>query len=340
MRDRRAVQPRTHGNTVARELLRQQLAVHIPAADGQHCRLTRRIRRCEDLQPRLRAQLRRQALREPPLPPLDIFDALHRQIPDPGEQARNAGDVVRSGLEPVGQFLRHILQHALRAGAAAQQGLWLRKAQQDARALRAEQALMPRHGHKRCTERRRVERDTAGRLRGIHDQWDACSGAKFRDPPHGQQIAEHVRHHRAHDRLRARQRTPEGADRRLWLEERTLRHAHLRAQRMEWARDGVVLVAGDHDRITGRYERVDRDIERVRRVHGEHDALRLRNVKQLRRRFSAGKHRVGRAHGGAVAAAAGTRHRAHGHGRRAHYRRRLEQTRSRRVQIDHTVTSW
>ena len=82
------------------------------------------------------------------------------------------------------------------------------------------------------------------------------------------------------------------------------------------------------------------NIQAVRRVHGEHDALRLRNVKQLRRRFSAGKHRVGRAHGGAVAAAAGTRHRAHGHGRRAHYRRRLEQTRSRRVQIDHTVTSW
>ena len=199
---------------------------------------------------------------------------------------------------------------------------------------------MPRHGHERRTECRRVERDTAGRLRGIHDQWDARSGAKFRDVPHGQQIAEHIRHHRAHGRLRARQRAPEGADRRLRLEERALRHAHLRTQRMERARDGIMLIARDHDRIAGRYERVDRDIERVRRVHGEHDALRLRNVKQLRRRFSAGKHRVGRAHGCAVAAAAGTRHCAHGHGRRAHYRRRFEQARSRRVQIDHTVTSW
>ena len=59
-------------------------------------------------------------MRKPPLPPLDISDALRRQIADPGEQARNAGDVVRSGLEPVGQFLGHILQHALRAGTAAQ----------------------------------------------------------------------------------------------------------------------------------------------------------------------------------------------------------------------------
>ena len=138
----------------------------------------------------------------------------------------------------------------------------------------------------------------------------------------------------------ARQRAAESADRRLRLEERALRHAHLRTQRMERARDGIMLIARDHDRIAGRYERADRDIERVRRVHGEHDALRLRNVKQLRRRFSAGKHRVGRAHGCAVAAAAGTRHCAHGHGRRAHYRRRLEQARSRRVQINHTVTSW
>ena len=199
---------------------------------------------------------------------------------------------------------------------------------------------MPWHGHERRTECRRVERDTAGRLRGIHDQWDARCGAKFRDLPHRQQIAEHVRHHRAHGRLRARQRAPEGADRRLRLEERALRHAHLRAQCMERARDGIVLVTRDHDRIAGRYERVNRDIERMRRIHGEHNALRLRNMKQFRRRFSAGKHRIGRAHGGAVAAAAGTRHRAHGHGRRTHHRRRLEQTRSRRVQIDHTVTSW
>ena len=247
---------------------------------------------------------------------------------------------MRPGLEPVGQFLGHILQHALRTSAAAQQGLRLRKAQQDARALRAEQPLMPRHGYERRAEFRRVEFHTAGCLRGIHDQWDACSGAKFRDLPHGQQIAEHVRHHRAHDRFCARQRTPEGADRRLRLEERALRHAHLRTKRMERARDGVMLIARDHDRIAGRYERVDRDIEGMRRIQGEHDALRLRNMKQLRRRFSAGKHRVGRAHGCAVAAAAGTRHCAHGHGRRAHYRLRLEQARSRRVQIDHTVTSW
>ena len=247
---------------------------------------------------------------------------------------------MRSGLEPVGQLLRHILQHALRAGAAAQQGLRLRKAQQDARALRAKQALMPRHGHKRRAERRRVKRHTAGRLRGIHDQWDARGGAKFRDLPHRQQIAEHIRHHRAHGRLRTRQRAPEGADRCLGVEERTFRHAHLRAQRMERARDGVVLVAGDHDRITGRYERVDCNVECVRRIHGEHDTLRLRNMKQLRRCFSAGKHRIGRTHGGAVAAAAGTCHRAHGHGRRTRHRRRLEQARRRRVQIDHTVTSW
>ena len=78
VRDRRAVQPRTHGDAVARKLLRQQFAVHIPAADGQHRRLARRIRRRKHLQPGLRAQLRRQALREPPLPPLDMLDALRR----------------------------------------------------------------------------------------------------------------------------------------------------------------------------------------------------------------------------------------------------------------------
>ena len=78
MRDRRAVQPRTHGDAVARKLLRQQFAVHIPAADGQHRRLARRIRRRKHLQPGLRAQLRHQALREPQLPPLDMLDALRR----------------------------------------------------------------------------------------------------------------------------------------------------------------------------------------------------------------------------------------------------------------------
>ena len=44
VRDRRTVQPRAHGNAAVRKRLCQRLAVHIAAANGQHRRLTGRVR--------------------------------------------------------------------------------------------------------------------------------------------------------------------------------------------------------------------------------------------------------------------------------------------------------
>ena len=80
------------------------------------------------------------------------------------------------------------------------------------------------------TERGRVQCDAAGRLRCVHDQWDACRCAELRDLLHRQQIAEHVRHHRAHGRPRTRQGAPESIDRRRRIEQRARRNAHLRSQ--------------------------------------------------------------------------------------------------------------
>ena len=44
VRDRCTVQPRAHGNTAVRKRLCQRFAVHIAAANGQHRRLTGRVR--------------------------------------------------------------------------------------------------------------------------------------------------------------------------------------------------------------------------------------------------------------------------------------------------------
>lgn len=113
VRDRRTVQPRAHGNAAVRKRLCQRLAVHIAAADRQHRRLAGCIRRRKHFQPCLPAQALAQILRKSSLPPGDIVHALRGHVADTRQQARDAGDIVRARLKPVGQLFRHGLEHAL-----------------------------------------------------------------------------------------------------------------------------------------------------------------------------------------------------------------------------------
>ena len=89
-----------------------------------------------------------------------------------GEQAGNAADIVRPGLQAVGQVRRHGLHTAVGAGAAIEQRLALLPAEQKSRSLGTEQALVSGHGDKGCAPACQIHRQHSSRLRGVHDQRD------------------------------------------------------------------------------------------------------------------------------------------------------------------------
>ena len=112
----------------------------------------------------------------------------------------------------------------------------------------------------------------------------------------------------------------------------------LRAERVERAHDRVVLKAADDHAAAGLYQRFDRQIQAMRRVHGEHHLL-WRGVEQLRRQRAAGKDRLRRPLGCRMAAPPDAGVGADGAADGLGNGRRLLQRGGGAVKVDHGCTS-
>ena len=141
---------------------------------------------------------------------------------------------------------------------------------------------------------------------------------------------------RADDGVRIRRNGPiERSQRIRRVEQLPPDGCDVRADVMQRAQHCVVFKAGDHRTAAGLYKRFDRQIQRMGRIHGEYDLLRLR-VKQRPCQTAAVIDRVGCAHGGRMPAAPGCRHAAHGALHRKGNSVRLLECGGSGVQVDHS----
>ena len=194
---------------------------------------------------------------------------------------------------------------------------------------------MPRHGEKGRAEAFKIHVERPRRLGGVHDKGDLFFFAEGSDLPDRQDEAKDVGGHGAHDRLRLPDPLREGLQAGLLIEQGRAGDEDLRSRLFQRARHGIVLIAGDEDTRPRFYQRADRDIQSVRRVHGEDDVLRLRDVKKLRRRHPAAKDKLGCPHRRAVPAPAGACADLHGAQHLPAYRGGLDERRRRVIEIDH-----
>ena len=117
---------------------------------------------------------------------LDLSDGINShllQISQRGMQAKNAGQIRRAGLKPIGHKIGH---HFLMRGAArasGQQGPHVRNKiildDETADALRAQQALMSGKGQGVDIPRGKIHRENTGRLCGIQNKTNAMLFAQF-----------------------------------------------------------------------------------------------------------------------------------------------------------------
>ena len=212
--------------------------------------------------------------------------------------------------------------------------------QQQARALRTIEPLVPRHGHKGRPQPLQRDRQAAGGLGRVQHKGYAFPPAQGGQLLHRQHKAEHIGHMGAYDRLCLRlQGLVEGVQLGLPVKERCPGWDHLRAQGVERAGDCIVLPTRDHHPVPRPYQGPNGQVEPVGGIEGEYHAPRVRDAEEVRRRLTAAERRLCRPHGRRVAAAAGGGQVAHGPCCRPGDRRRLLQGGGRAVQIDHSCTS-
>ena len=144
----RAVKPRPQGDAPPGQGLPHRLAVPALRHEGHHAGLVPEVPVPEHPDPRQTLQTPGGPQGHLPLPGGDALHPLPPDEPDALQQSRDARHVVGPGLQPVRQVRGHILQAGHAAGAAVEQRLPLRPAQQQSRALGAVQALVTGHGHK------------------------------------------------------------------------------------------------------------------------------------------------------------------------------------------------
>ena len=270
-------------------------------------------------------------------------DALRPLGPDVAEALQQAGDarhVVGARLQPVGEELRHLLEGGGAARAPLEKGLCLRAAQQQAGALGAVKALVPRHGDEGRSQLSHPHRQAAGGLGGVQHKGDPPRPAQGGDLPNRQHEAEYIGHVGAEHRLHVPVQLPlKGRQLGLPVKKGCLRHPHLRPQGAEGAGDGVVLIAGDHHRVPRLQQGADGDIQAVGGVEGKHHLLRVLQMEELRRGPAAGEGRLRRSHGGGVAAPPRGGQMVHRPGHGPGHGGRLLQGGGCAVQIDHNSTS-
>ena len=85
---------------------------------------------------------------------------------------------------------------------------------------------------------------------------------------------------RADGQRRPRQLSAERGQKVIAVEKPCVRDIDYGPARMERPHDSIVLVAGNDGAFALSGERSDRDVDRVRRIHGQHDALRVLKMKK------------------------------------------------------------
>ena len=195
---------------------------------------------------------------------------------------------------------------------------------------------MARHTDKIRAQLRKAHGQQPRRLRRVEHERNAARTAQGRNFFDRQDIPEHVGHVRADhgacarrdgavkrgNRIRRVKQPPSGDD-------------DLCAKMVQRPQDRVMLKTGNNRTSARLYERFDRQIQRMGRIHGEYDLLRLR-VKQRPCQTAAVIDRVGCAHGGRMPAAPGCRHAAHGALHRKGNSGRLLERGGSGVQVDHS----
>ncbi len=333
MRQRRAVQARADCHAPLRQPVRQRLRRRVPRHHGQH-----RAAREHLIPPGLLhppGQLRQKR----PLIGRDLPRREARGKAQPRQKPRRAVDILSPRLQPVRQKVRHLLQLGETACAAAQQRLrhLPRAAQQQPRALGAIQPLVARHGHIGRAPFTQAHRQDSGGLGGIHHQRHAPAAADPGDVLHRQLIAKHVgdmgadhrRHRAVHRRFKALRHLLRG-------EQPPVDDAHRHIpDGVEGPGHRIVLIAGDHHRISRLHQAPDGQIQAMGGAAGEDHLLRSRRVKVSGRLAAQLQHHLGGPPGRRIVPPPRRGHRADSLRHRPRHRCRFLQRGGGTVEIDH-----
>ena len=195
---------------------------------------------------------------------------------------------------------------------------------------------MARHTDKIRAQLRKAHGQQPRRLRRVEHERNAARTAQGRNFFDRQDIPEHVGHVRAdHGACARRDGAVERGNRIRRVKQPPSGDDDLCAKMVQRPQDRVMLKTGNNRTSARLYERFDRQIQRMGRIHGEYDLLRLR-VKQRPCQTAAVIDRVGCAHGGRMSAAPGCRHAAHGALHRKGNSGRLLERGGSGVQVDHS----
>ena len=266
-----------------------------------------------------------------------------RDRPDKGDarcESRDAGHVRRAALERIRQKIRlaHLLgQTARSSGQQRLRGNPSVERQQNARAHRSVQRLVSRHAHRRKTRiALYVNLCHARRLRRIQDERHACRRQQFRDFVQRRNAAEHVGNVAQYHQIgTVFQRLFQRRNHSRAVPQRRIQHGRLDISSRQRPHDRIVLVTAHNDAGIRFYERIYRNIQRMRGVQRENDSLRLAHAEQRRCLLPAGVHQLSRSTGCRVAASCVACRAVHRTANRLLDRPRLKQGGGSIIQIDH-----
>ena len=157
---------------------------------------------------------------------------------------------------------------------------------------------MARHTDKIRAQLRKAHGQQPRRLRRVEHERNAARTAQGRNFFDRQDIPEDVGHVRAdHGACARRDGAVERRNRIRRVKQPPSGDDDLCAKMVQRPQDRVMLKTGNNRTSARLYERFDRQIQRMGRIHGEYDLLRLR-VKQRPCQTAAVIDRVGCAHGG------------------------------------------
>ena len=181
-----------------------------------------------------------------------------------------------------------------------------------------------------------IDRDHARGLRRVQNERHARLVQQVGDFIHGQSKAEYVGDMVQDKQLcPVRERLLCPCKHRRTVPERRIQHNRVDAAKRKRPHDRIVLVSADHHAGIRLHERMDREVERVRGVHGEHHPRRVAHAEQRCGLRAAGIYGFARAHRGRMAAARITRCGVHSAAHGLVHRAGLMQGGGRIVQIDH-----
>ena len=229
---------------------------------------------------------------------------------DPGPQPQNARRVDRSGLQQVGQKVRHLRLHREAAGAALQKGSGQQVAVDDqkSRSRRAVQALVPGQAEVVDGAFLQIDVQKPRRLRGVHRHQHPAAARHRADLLH--------RHPHTKDvgALGADNQAGVWADQMLKVPDHlfvagtglgdAVGNQPLPGQRVHHPVDRVVLKVGDNHMVPRPQHALDDDVQRLGAVFGKNHLLRLA-AKELRGQLPAAVHPLGRFDGEVVTAPSG-----------------------------------